>query len=91
MGDLLVHHRVVERLTERLYNRRIIDNVDRGVYLQYMIELALQQQDPAWECMTGWAMWDLENKSSGARMEVQQSSTLQTWLIASAGIKSAPS
>ena len=39
MADLSVHHRVVERLLERLYNRRIIDNVDRGVYLQYMIEL----------------------------------------------------
>ncbi len=90
MGDLSVHHRVVERLLERLYNRRIIDNVDRGVYLQYMIELALQQQDPAWECMTGWAMWDLEHKSSGSRIEVKQSSTLQTWSSASAVGKSAP-
>lgn len=83
MEDLGVHHRVVERLFQRLYNQRIIDNVDRGVYVEYMIEAALQDSDPAWECMPGWSMWDLEHKGSGARVEVKQSAKRQTWSVGS--------
>ena len=79
MEDLSVHDRVVERLFDRLYDRPIIDNVDRGVYVEYMIEWALQRLDPAWKCMPGWSMWDLENKNSGARIEVKQSAMRQTW------------
>ena len=88
MADLSVHDLVVERLLDRLYNGQIIDNVDRGVYVQYMIELALQELDPAWECMPGWSMWDLEHKGSGARIEVKQSAKRQTW---SEGLESLPS
>lgn len=53
MSDLSVHNRVVERLFRQLYNRQIIDNVNRGVYVEYMVEPALQELDPAWECMPG--------------------------------------
>ena len=70
MRDLSVHSGVVERLVQQLYEQPIIDNVDRGVYVQYMIELALRKRDRVWECMRGWSMWDLEHKRSGARIEV---------------------
>ncbi len=90
MKDLSVHDRVVERLFDRLYNRRIIDNVDRGVYLEYLIELVLQELDPAWECMPGWSMWDLAHKRSRARIEVKQSAKRQTWSVGSQSLGSAP-
>ena len=91
MEDLGVHNRVVERLFQQLYNQRIIDNVDRGVYVEYMIEAALQDFDPAWECMPGWSMWDLEHSVSKARIEVKQSAKLQTWSRGSTGRASSPS
>ncbi len=90
MEDLAVHNRVVERLCQKLYNRKIIDNVDRGVYLEYMVEVALQAVDPAWECKPGWAMWDLKNKHSGTRLEVKQSAKRQTWSVGSRVSASAP-
>jgi hypothetical protein len=90
MDHLAVHNRVVGRLFERLYNRRIINNVDRGAYMEYLIELALQELDAAWECMPGWSMWDIENNRSGARVEVNQSAKLQTWSSDSQTSGSAP-
>ncbi len=90
MSDLSVHSRVVERLVQQLYEQPIIDNVDRGVYVQYLIELALRERDRVWECMPGWSMWDLEHKRSRARIEVKQSSRRQTWSVGSQNLKSAP-
>ena len=81
---------MVERLFQQLYNRTLINNVDRGVYVEYMIELALQELDPAWGCLPGWSMWDLENKRSGARIEVKQSAKQQTWPEGSPRLASAP-
>ena len=90
MSDLSAHDRVVRRLFDQIYNRRIIENVDRGVYVEYMVELALQELDPRWECMPGWTMWDLEHKDSGARIEVKQSARRQTWSSDSQSAVSAP-
>ena len=91
MGDLSVHGHVVDRMLKRLYGRPIIDNVDRGAYVEYMIELALQECDQEWECMPGWSMWDLRHKSSGARIDVKQSARLQTWSQGQQHLASAPS
>ena len=90
MGELSVHDRVVNRLLNRLYNQPLIDNVDRGVYLEYLVELALKELDPAWECMPGWSLWDLEHKDSGARIEVKQSAKRQTWSVGPKAASSAP-
>ncbi|MYA39948.1 MAG: hypothetical protein F4194_04620 [Acidimicrobiia bacterium] len=79
MSDPSRHDRIVRRLFDQLYNRPIIDNVDRGVYVEYMVELALQETDARWECMPGWSLWDLEHRDSGARIEVKQSAKRQTW------------
>ena len=79
MSDPSRHDRIVRRLFDQLYNRQIIDNVDRGVYVEYMVEMALQETDARWECMPGWSLWDLEHRDSGARIEVKQSAKRQTW------------
>lgn len=90
MSDLSVHDRVVTRLLDQLYNQAIINNVDRGAYVEYMVELALQEVDPKWECMPGWSLWDLEHGDSGARIEVKQSAKLNPWSVGSSGASSAP-
>ncbi|MCY3563440.1 MAG: hypothetical protein OXH26_05940 [bacterium] len=35
MSDPSRHDRIVRRLFDQLYNRPIIDNVDRGVYVEF--------------------------------------------------------
>ncbi len=75
----VVHGRVVERLVDQLYDRELINNVDRGVYVEFMIEIALRAFDEEWECMPGWSEWDLQHQQSKARIEVKQSTRLQPW------------
>ena len=69
-----LHRRIVGKLLER-YDQRLIDNVDRGPYVECMIALALS---PAWVLPGGvWNAYDLEHSESGARMEVKQSAVRQ--------------
>ena len=77
--DRLIHQQVVERLTSRIYDQPIIGNVERGVYVECMVELAMHSVDPRWKLTETWDAWDLEHESSRARIEVKQSSCLQSW------------
>ena len=72
---------VVERLMQRVYGQRLINNVERGAYVEHMVELVLGEQQ--W-CLTWpWASWDLElehrDRANRARIEVKQSAARQTW------------
>ena len=69
MRDPSVHHRVVGRLIDQVYDQPLIGNLERGMYVQYMIEWALKQRDRSWEGTVGWAGWDLEHAESRARIE----------------------
>ena len=84
----VAHQLVVQRLVERVYDRRIISNVERGAYVECLIELALSELRPPWSLTDTWASWDLEQSDSGARIEIKQSAALQTWAAPSA--KSSP-
>ncbi len=75
----LVHRLVSERLVERVYDRALIGNVERGGYVECMIELALSEVLPPWTLTATWDAWDLEQRETGARIEVKQSAALQTW------------
>ena len=75
----LVHRLVSERLVERVYDRALIGNVERGGYVECMIELALSEVLPPWTLTATWDVWDLEQRESGARIEVKQSAAVQTW------------
>lgn len=90
MPDLSAHHQVVRRLVERLYDQPVIDNVDRGVYVQYMVELALREHDERWEGKSAWEMWNLEHTGSGARICVRQSAARQIWEKKNGGSASPP-
>ena len=69
----------MQRLTQSIYERRIIGNVERGAYVECMIELVLQEQDPEWHMTEPWSGWDLEHRQTGARIEIKQSAALQRW------------
>lgn len=69
----------MQRLTQSIYERRIIGNVERGAYVECMIELVLQEQDSEWHMTEPWTGWDLEHRRTGARIEIKQSAALQRW------------
>ena len=80
-----VHQLVSERLIERVYNQPLISNVERGAYVECMVELALSESRPPWSLTDTWAAWDLRQDETGARIEVKQSAALQTWTAATPG------
>lgn len=82
----LAHQLVTQRLVERVFNQRLIINVDRGQYVECLIELALSELRPPWSLTDTWAAWDLEQQAeNGARIEIKQSAALQTWDTPNAG------
>ena len=70
-----IHQRTVDRLVQRVYDQPLINNVDRGAYVEHMIELALGEQQ--WRLTWPWASWDLEHRrrprAKRARIEIKQS------------------
>ena len=81
----VVHQLVSERLIERVYNQPLISNVERGAYVECMVELALSESRPPWSLTDTWAAWDLRQDETGARIEVKQSAALQTWTAGTPG------
>ena len=75
----VLHQLTVQRLVQRVYEQRLISNVERGAYIECMIELALRERHPAWSLTETWDRWDLENQKTRARIEIKQSAALQTW------------
>ena len=70
---------ILRRVLERMYDRRIIGNVERRTYVELMIELALERLRPRWWAADTWHPWTLEQAETGARIAVRQSAALQTW------------
>ncbi len=74
-----LHRKILDRLMQN-YNTRLMNNVDRGRYVQAMISFALED---AWHPTSeqwDWAPWDLEH-AFGMRMEIKQSAALQPWSV----------
>lgn len=70
---------ILQRVLERMYDRRIIGNVERRTYVELMIELALERLRPRWWAADTWHPWTLEQAETGARIAVRQAAALQTW------------
>ena len=87
----VVHQLVAERLIERLYSKALISDVERGAYVECMVELALSESRPPWSLTATWDAWDLEQENTGARIEVKQSAHLQTWSGDNASVAPRPS
>ena len=66
--------RIVRSLVGSVY-QALINNAERGAYVEHMIVLALE----GWELTWPWASWDLQHRGDGARIEVKQSAARQTW------------
>lgn len=83
-----LHRRIVDRLGELWYANPVINNVERGSYVEAMVELALRERDPGWHLTDTWEAWDIEHESTCARIEVKQSARLQPWpATASAAVR----
>ena len=65
---------IVRSLVGSVY-QALINNAERGAYVEHMIVLALE----GWELTWPWASWDLQHRGDGARIEVKQSAARQTW------------
>ena len=70
------YERIVRSLEQSVYNRDLINNAERGAYVEHMIVLALEGQ--GWDLTWPWASWDLQHRDC-ARIEVKQSAARQTW------------
>ena len=69
---------VMRRVVDHVYNRPLINNVERADYVECLVELIMQSADPRWRLTESWDPWDVEHPN-GARIEVKQSSALQSW------------
>ena len=76
---LEIHRCTIQRFLQEVYERPIIGNVERGAYVECMIELALSKDDSAWHLTEPWTGWDLEHRKTGARIQIKQSAALQRW------------
>ena len=72
-----IHKRTVRKLVKLVYARPLINNAERGAYVEHMIVLALEGE--GWDLTWPWASWDLQHQEDGARIEVKQSAARQTW------------
>ena len=75
-----LHCQIIQKLMDTFYGSRLINNVDRGHYVEGMIALALGEQWRPTVVLRGWAPWDFE-REDGARLEVKQSAALQPWSV----------
>ena len=70
-----IHQRTVDRLVQRVYDQPLINNAERGAYVEHMIALALKGK--GWDLTWPWASWDLEHlrwpEEKRPRIEVKQS------------------
>ncbi len=71
-----IHDRTVRRLVKSVYHQCLINNAERGAYVEHMIALALEEQ--GWKLTWPWASWDLHHQDI-ARIEVKQSAARQPW------------
>ena len=69
---------IIAKLVASCYDKPLINNVDRGRYVECMIALALGDGWPLTSEVWDWAPWDIEGPC-GARIEIKQSAKLQTW------------
>ncbi len=70
---------IMKRVAEHVYDRPLINNVERADYVECMVELIMRSDDPRWRLTESWDSWDVEHSETLARLEVKQSSALQAW------------
>lgn len=83
MQNLEITERVQRRLTNDLFNRPIIDNNLRGIWVEYLVAESL---GPGCAIVSGgWNVWDLQFGGTTAeyperiRIQVKNTASIQTW------------
>lgn len=71
--------KIIGELAERLYNRPVMDNRERGDYAEQLVASAVDSS--WWWVGIGWHPWDFESGMGPARvrMQVRQSAAKQVW------------
>ena len=69
---------IIAKLVAAFYGKPLINNVDRGRYVECMIVLALGDRWKLTNEVWDWSPWDIQGPY-GARIEIKQSASLQTW------------
>ena len=80
-SDNDLHQKIVGILSQR-YDRRLINNKERGDYVETMVsELLGEDWELTWKMPkhNSWSVWDIENKKTGRKIEVKQSASWQAW------------
>jgi hypothetical protein len=68
---------IAARAAARAFGSRLVQNNLRSLVVEEMVEAALA---PGWQLCSGdWQGWDLQH-GDGSRLEVKQSTMLQTWM-----------
>lgn len=73
---------IIKELVDHLYNKKIIDNRERGSYAEAMVWQALVRTNSMWEWVAeGWHPWDFQKRSGSKRFRIQlkQSAAKQLW------------
>ncbi len=85
-----MHQNVVKLLSDR-YAGPLIDNSERGKYIEAMVaEILNSDWELTWRMAghSAWSMWDIENRITGKKIEVKQSAACQTWPQGNKGLLS---
>lgn len=73
---------IIKKLVDHLYDRRIMDNRERGSYAEAMVYQSLLIADTAWDWVAaGWHPWDFQkgNGANRVRIQLKQSAAKQLW------------
>ncbi len=76
-----LHQQVIKTLSER-YVGPLIDNSERGKYMETVVaELLDSDWVLTWQLPehSTWSNWDIQNQTTGTKIEVKQSAACQTW------------
>ena len=71
---------IIAKLVAVCYDKLLINNVDRGRYVECMIALSLGDGWSLTSEVWDWSPWDIAGPC-GARIEIKQSARLQTWSL----------
>lgn len=67
---------LIPRITHRLFDRAVMQNNIRSIYVEHMVEALLGE---GWALTSGdWASWDLAGPD-GVRAEIKQAAARQSW------------